>query len=242
MKKITMMLMIFTFILMGLFTGCSSDDDDDNGPTGPSIDPNDYEFYMVVSSTGSRGEYVLSVSSTSSTSIQSLELTINGATVSMVNYMNNWAGFTNMTENETYQVEMIMNDNDYSFSMTIPYTPVVNWPTTWNIAEDTSITWTLTSDAEYQEIYGTATDNVIWDDAYADLDPSDRAFTIPANWVDASLTEYNLLLMEMNFSFDNDLIINCFSSSEMEYSENKVLQKPDKKKIAYDLIMRVLNN
>jgi len=242
MRRFSLLILIFTIVSMSLLTvtGCSKDDDDDNGPTGPSIDPNDYEFYMVVSSTDLRSEYVLSLSSMGTTPIESVELTINGSMVTMVNYMNNWAGFTNMEENSNYQVEMTINEVDYSFDMQVPYVPIVNWPNTWNIPEETEVTWTLAADAEYQDIYGSGQDGYAYDEAYTDLNPSDRSYTIPPNWLDSSLLEYNLLLMEMNFSFDNDLIINCFSSSEMDYAADRQFEKPDKNKLAYEMMLRIL--
>ncbi len=238
MKKITILILILTFCLTGFISGCSKDDDNGD-PTGPSINPDDYDFYMVVSSTGLRSNYMLNVSPMETNTIQTLELTVNGSAVIMTNYMSMWVGLTDMTEGQTYQVEMTINSTDYSFTMITAYIPAVNWPNTWTVTEPTNLSWTLTSNAEYQEIYGTATDNVIWDEVYADLNASDRSFTIPANWVNVTLPEFNLMLMEMNFSFDDNLIINCMSASEMDYG---ILSESDKIRISKDITKRILNN
>ena len=238
MRKFSIFILVLTFCLVGLISGCSNDDESGD-PTGPSINPDDYDFYMVVSSTGLRSEYIINVSPMDTNTIQTLELTVNGSTVNMTNYMSMWVGLTNMNEGQTYQVEMAMNGSDYSFTMTTVHIPVVNWPNTWTVTEPTDLSWTLTSNAEYQEIYGTATDNTIWDEAYADLNASDRSYTIPANWVNAALPEFNLMLMEMNFSFDDDLIINCMSASEMDYG---ILSESDKIRISKDFAKKILNN
>jgi len=238
MRKFTILILILTFCLIGFISGCSNDDDNGD-PTGPSINPDDYDFYMVVSSTGLRSNYMLNVSPMETNVIQTLELTLNGSAVIMTNYMSTWVGLADMTEGQTYQVEMTINSTDYSFTMTTAYIPAVNWPNVWMVTEPTDLSWTLTSNAEYQEIYGTATDNVIWDEVYADLNASDRSFTIPANWVNVTLPEFNLMLMEMNFSFDDDLIINCISASEMDYG---ILSESDKIRISKDITKRILNN
>ncbi|MCF7858183.1 MAG: hypothetical protein K9N07_02505 [Candidatus Cloacimonetes bacterium] len=219
MKKSALLFFVITFSLLLFISGCSKDDGN-NGTTGPSIDPNDYDFYMVVSEADLSGEYMITVSPIENNTIESLELVVNDYSVTMVNYvnMNMWAGTTTLDQGQTYPVALTMNDIDYSFNMKTAYIPSVNWPEEWIVTEATDLSWSLTADAQYQDLYATATDYTIWDEQYVNLDASARSHTIPANWVDSTLTNYNLLLMEMNFSFDENLICNCMSASEVDYN------------------------
>ena len=221
MRKFTILFLVLTFSMMGLITGCG--DDEDGGTTGPSINPEDYDFYMTVTATNyQRNENVITIIPMDNNIITSLEVFVNGDAVVISNYMDLWIGSTNMNEGQAYQIEMIINDNNYSFTINIPHIPIVNWPVSWIITEPTTINWTLTADAEYQEIYGTSTDNITWDEAYADLGPSDRSFTIPANWVDPNYPDFDLMLMEMNFSFEDNLIVSCMSFDEAFYAYGRL--------------------
>ncbi len=173
--------------------------------------------------------------------ITSMEVSINGVDVMMVNYMSMWAGITEMDEGQTYQVEAVINEVDYSFTIQTTHIPIVNWPIDWTVTEPTTISWTLASNAEYQDLYATATDYTIWDENYADLNNSDRSFTIPANWVDPLLPNFSLTLMEMNFAFDDDLIINCMSFDESFYGGWGRESKHNIIEISKDMYKKIFN-
>jgi len=226
--------------MMSFITGCS---DDENDPTGPSIDPEDYDYYMTVSAEQGRGDYIIIISPMANNVITSMELSVNGVDVIMVNYPSMWAGTTEMDEGQTYQVEAVINGSDYSFSIVTAHIPAVNWPAIWDITEPTAIIWSLTSNAEYQEFYATATDYTIWDDNYEDLNNSDRSYTIPANWVDPLLTDYSLLLIEMNFAFENDLIVSCMSFDAAFYVQGRLNgeSKRDIMELSKDMYKRIFN-
>ncbi len=221
MKKFTILFLVLAFCMMGLITGCG--DDEDGGTTCPSINPEDYDFYMTVASTNyQRNENVITIIPMDNNIITSMEISVNGVTVIMTSCMNFWTGSANMDEGQAYQVEAIINDNNYSFTINIPHIPIVNWPVNWIVTEPTTINWTLTADAEYQEFYGTSTDYITWDEAYADLGSSDRSFTIPANWVDPNYPDFDLMLMEMNFSFEDNLIVSCLSFDDALYVQGRL--------------------
>ena len=58
MRKFTILFLIFAFSMMSFITGCS--DDENGGTTDPSIDPEDYDYYMLVSATGNqRSDFLL---------------------------------------------------------------------------------------------------------------------------------------------------------------------------------------
>ncbi|MEA2097132.1 MAG: hypothetical protein U9P73_10635 [Candidatus Cloacimonadota bacterium] len=239
MRKFTILFLIFAFSMMSFITGCS--DDESGGTTGPSIDPEDYDYYMLVSATGNqRSDYIITITPMNDNVIISVEISINGIDVVMSSYMDMWSGYTNMEEGQTYQVEAVINGTDHSLTINTPYIPIVDWPTNWNITEPTIISWTLTSNAEYQEFYATATDYITWDENYADLDPSDRSFTIPGNWVDPLLTDYYLMLIEMNFSFEDNLIVSCMSANEAGYGILREMSVNDKIKISQNIFERFL--
>ena len=223
---------------MSFISGCS----DDDGPSEPSINPEDYSYYMVVAAMDLlRSEYIITITPMNNNVITSVELSINGVDVVMSNYMGTWSGLTEMDQGLTYQVETNINGNDHSLTINTPHIPIVDWPMNWVITEPTTISWTLTSNAEYQEFYATATDFTIWDENYEDLNNSDRSFTIPGNWVDPLLTDYYLMLMELNFSFDDDLIVSCMSVDEAAYGILENMSVHDKIKISKEIFKRIYN-
>ena len=225
---------------MSFISGCS--DDDGDGPSGPSINPEDYSYYMVVSAIDlQRSEYIITITPMNNNVITSVEISINGVDVVMSNYMGMWSGLTEMDQGQAYQVEATINGNDHSLTINTPHIPIVDWPMNWVITEPTTISWTLTSNAEYQEFYATATDFTIWDENYEDLNNSDRSFTIPGNWVDPLLTDYYLMLMELNFSFDDDLIVSCMSVDEAAYGILENMSVYDKIKISKEIFKRIYN-
>lgn len=237
MKKFTILFLTFIFSMMSFISGCS---DDGNGTSGPSIDPEDYSYYMVVSAIDlQRGDYIITITPMGNNIITSVEISINGVDVVMSNYMDIWSGLTVMGEGLTYQVDANINGIDHSLTIHTPYIPIVDWPPNWVITEPTTISWTLASNAEYQEFYATATNFTIWEDNYEDLNNSDRTFTIPANWVDPLLTDYYLMLMELNFSFEDNLIVSCMSVDEAAYGILENMSLHDKIKISKDMFRRI---
>lgn len=243
MKKFTILFLVLTFSILGFISGCS-DDDGGGGTTDPSIDPEDYAFYMTVTSTDyQRDNYMITMIPMANNIITSLEISINGVDVVMTNYMELWSGSTIMSEGQTYQLEVTINGIDHSLTINTPHIPVVNWPVNWVLTEPTSIAWTLTADAEYQEIYGTSTDYITWDEAYADLSPSDRSFTIPANWVDPIYTDYYLMLVEMNFAFEDNLIVTCMAFDEAFYVQGRLNGESKRNiiEISKDMYKRIFN-
>ncbi|MDP8268699.1 MAG: hypothetical protein P9L97_08230 [Candidatus Tenebribacter davisii] len=235
MKKISILFLILSLSLLGFIAGCGKDDDE-GGTTDPSINPNDYNYYVVVSGSVGEDNYIINITPMANNLIiQTLELTVNDSAVTMTNFLSMWTGYCTMSEGASYQLDIILNGIDYSFNINIPYTPAVMWPDEWIITESTNITWNLTSNAEYQDIYASANDGVIYEAQYADLNASDRSFTVPANWVSSTLTEYNLLLMEMNFSFDNDMIVSCMAANEHDYYPAPEIRYNDKIKISKEI-------
>ena len=242
MKKFTILFLVLTFSILGFITGCG--DDENGGTTGPSIDPDDYAYYMVVSGIDyQRSDYIISIIPMGNNIITSMEISVNGVDVLMTNYMDMWSGIALMDEGQTYQVEAVINGNDYSFSIVTTYIPEVNWPNIWNFTEPTPITWSLESNAEYQDFYATATNYSTWDDNFSELNPSDRSFTIPENWVDPLLTDYSLMLMEMNFSFKDNLIVSCMSADEAFYIQGRLNGKSKHNliEISKDMYKRIFN-
>jgi hypothetical protein len=240
MKK-SIIFSILLLLLLSIFVIGCSDDDNDNGTTEPSINPEDYDYYMVVADMEARGDYLITIMAYEGVAITSIEISINGVDVIMTNLMNIWTGIIPLDEGQTYQVEMTLNENDYSFSIQTTYIPDVNWPANWIVTEPTTITWSLVANAEYQDLYATATDGITWDESYTDLGPSDRSFTIPANWVNPDLTDYTLMLMEMNFTLEDDLIVACMSADEAEYVIGKGISNRDKIEISKEIFKRIFN-
>ncbi len=238
MKKITILFFIVTLSMLGVISGCS-DDDGSGGTTDPSINPEDYNFYMIVSDTESREDYVITLIPMNNNIITSIEISVNGVNVTMTNYMDMWSGLIDMEEGQTYQVEATINGINHSLTINTPYVPTVEWPVNWNVTEPTTINWSLAANAEYQEFYATATDYITWDDNYADLSPSDRTFMIPENWVDPLLTDYSLMLIELNFSFEDNLIVSCMSADVIGYGIFRDVSEREKIKISKEIYNRI---
>jgi hypothetical protein len=133
-------------------------------------------------------------------------------------------GFITDDEINTYQ--LIVNGSE-THEFTLKSVPVVeaNWPTFYPLGDAFDLEWSLSPDEDpmHQEII--YQDNENFDnDHLAVLDPSDREFTIPAEWnIECEDFHFEIELWVINYDVDNDLLATsvCLSMGDYCYLENK---------------------
>ncbi len=238
MKKLT----VFFIVLMAmaiLFSGCekkptSSDPNDDNA----NLDPANFDYYAYIINTTNNGKdysyavYILSEKS----DITSAEFYVEGEQVQLAYqpYLGGWIG-TDMAlqPDHTYSFQIKINESKYSktFSLKLPVAPVVNWPETIDLNTDTNVSWTMPSNAMYQEFEGDAYKMEAESSVnnFKILSPSDRNFTIKKNWLPVDYDEYNFSVVEMNYYKDSShLLISSGELSQVEYGYTKKMTIEEK--------------
>jgi len=108
-----------------------------------------------------------------------------------------------------------------AYEFTLKNVPIAeaNWPEFYPIGEAFDLKWTLSPDENpmYQDICYEETDN----DHQFTLDPSDRDFTIPAEWCKEDTDHFEIELWVINYDVDNDLLATSMSLSMGDYNSFK---------------------
>jgi len=237
MKKSFMMFLFVTVVLSMLITGCSDDKKSSTGPdpSGPVIDPTDYNYYFGVSSLYSdrNEEYLIAVSSYDGTIISTVEVSVSGETYILESAgFGAFIGYIDLPDAGVYSYEVVI-DGDKEFSFNLSPAPIVNaqWPDAVTVGDDFDVTWTLTpnQDPQVQEFSGYAYDEMDnEEDVYETLLPSARSYTVPGNWFSNSMTSFDYDLIVANYEIDGQMIAVSVEGSFAEYysygkSENNKL-------------------
>jgi len=116
--------------------------------------------------------------------------------------------------------------------MKLPSMPVVQFPSSFDPSIGTQFSWELSSNSQYQfagaDSYNHYTEDT--DEYSANLSPSSRSFTVPANAVTdlGQGTEYTLSIGEMNYKREGKISFSGYAISSARYGflgEEKALQK-----------------
>ena len=208
MKKFTILFFIVTLSMFGIISGCS-DDDGGGGTTDPSINPEDYDYLVNVMSTDIRGNYQIMLMPVETTNlIGEVECTINGNTCSFIWYENYgwWSASYTMNAGETYNFDLTVDGTDYDADLTIVNQITdVSWPIAYDPLQEYEITWELASNSDYTLFQGVT-------EAYyneiEELDPADRSFTIPAEWLGTTSQMYQFTIIQSNYAISGNLLLN----------------------------------
>ena len=208
MKKFTILFLIITFSILGIISGCS-DDDGGGGTTDPSINPEDYIYLLNVISTDFRGNYVITLwSDEINNNIGEVTCTINGSQCSFLwnENLGWWSASYSMNAGETYNFALTIDGTEYDTDLNIVnQISNVSWPIAYDPLQEYEITWELASNSDYTLFQGVT-------EAYyqemEELDPADRSFTIPAEWLGTTSQMYQFTIIQMNYAYDGDLLLN----------------------------------
>jgi len=227
------MFLFITLIASMLLTGCG-DDKKTNSPSGPEIDPTDYNYYFGISSIvrdGRDNEYLVAVSSYDGTAIASAEVTVAGQTYTLENAYGILIGYVTLPQIGAYSYEVVIDGNK-EFNFNLAPAPVVEaqWPQTIMIGEDFDVSWSLSpnQDPQVQEFSGYAYDEMgDEEDHFETLSTSARSYTVPGNWFSTDMTSYEYDLIAVNYATDGEMIGVSVEGSFIEYyAYGKSTNKP----------------
>ena len=246
-KNLTYFFLIFISLA---FFGCS---DDENNPTEPTVE--DY----------SKADYLISINYTlpgidaeikikpnnQSKIITSASLTINQEEIFIGNHdesdSNIYYGFYLGTPGEILNCVVTLNGDVYNINLVYPYYPEIEWPNGLDTSVVNDFVWNLEADNQYQffTAYGRSFDwieNVTLDEDsnVINLDPSARVFNMPINWIKSDLIEYGLILEEISFDYDDELVGICAATNEIFFGDcrNKSSKNQENK---YKEILKLLD-
>lgn len=243
MKKYGVLCILFCLITSLLVVGCGDDKDNDN-PTGPSIDPEDFDFYFAVSSFDAPyrdNEYLVVVDSYSGETVEGVTVIADDQEVMMSNMWNTWTGLATLDEGSSHHFAVVIGGDSFVFDLETVSTPDVNWPVLYNPAEAMNLAWTLDpdQDSEYQWLFADAANMSGNDDEKeVALDVAARSYTVPANWFDASFTDYHFYIVENNIKVVDDLIA---FSTEISFADYWPYEKSSDKIALIKRIAKTLN-
>jgi len=107
--------------------------------------------------------------------------------------------------------------------MKLPSMPVVQFPTSFDPTEEASFSWQLSTNCQYQFVGADSFNHFTEDtDEYAaNLNPSARSFTVPANAITdlGQGTEYTLSLGEMNYKREGRISFSGYAITSAKYSD-----------------------
>jgi len=222
MKKYGLLCILFCLIASLMVVGCGDDKDNDN-PTGPSVDPEDYDFYFAVSSLNDpyrENEFLIVVDSYSGERVEGVAVMADDQEVIMSNMWNTWTGIVTLDDNPSHHFAVVIGGDSFVFDLETASMPDVNWPQLYNPMEAMELAWTLDPDqnSEYQWLFADAEDISGNDDEKeVELDVAARSYTVPANWFDASFTDYHFYLVENNVKVVDELIAFSTEMSVADY-------------------------
>ncbi|MCK4654411.1 MAG: hypothetical protein KAU01_08195 [Candidatus Cloacimonetes bacterium] len=221
MKKLLIFLVLIPFIFSGFILGCS-DDDDNGGTTGPSVDVEEFEYYFGLMYIPSlRASWFIQVYAYEGSEITDLQLLINGIDIAMADYQGlYWTSSVpvELDEGQTNSFDLTINQlENHTFTLKNVCYPTVNWPLTWFLGQNTEVSWTLAEDSDYQDFIVSGISESDDEEKYQNLDPSDRSYTIPANYISTGYDLYTLMLMEYNYIVEGEFIAGSISFSGVYY-------------------------
>jgi hypothetical protein len=212
-----------------LLFGCGKDKKKSTTVTGSDlidIENGDFDFFMGIVSYSiyEKAPYMVMIQSyNEDVLITSVELKINNAAITLISYVSFYYAELNLTQGQTVSYEAKINGTTYSGNLTIPYRPQnVTFPAVFNPAQSYNITWSLAQNSQFQmfEAYGWNANNEQETGKYKELSPSDRSFTIPANWIGSGYDEYDLALSEFSANWSGKFIAISFDGAWEYYGED----------------------
>jgi len=216
MRKTLMFLLIITLLLSLAIFGCSKNKSTNNGNGDGILNPQDYDFGLIVYDLGFRNTYEIEVTNWDwENPITDVQLNINGNPVTIQSGL----GEYDFTPGQTYNFDLTIGRAVYDFDLQINSNLFVNWPETYDPSQATTVNWTQLEDPDYQDFFLEGYD-MSWDEyeyEYEVLNNSARSFTIPANWIGSSWFEYYMSLWSVNYTVSGNLIAASESSDGMSY-------------------------
>jgi len=208
MKKITILFSIFAIGLLGFISGCS-DDNGGGGTTDPSINPEDYVYSINVINTNIRGNYeIMLMPIDGNSTIGEVECTINGNSCSFLWNENYgwWSASYTMNAGGTYNFVLTIDGADYDADLTlVNQITNVSWPILYNPLQEYVVTWELATNCDYCMFQGVTETSV---QELEELDPADRSFTIPAEWLGITPQMFQFTIIQSNYAFNGNLLLN----------------------------------
>jgi len=223
---------------MLVISACGSDDDDNGGITGiPEIDAESYDWEILIIRVNEmpilRGSYLIyadwlgdyaAISSEDDISIQFGDQNYD---LTGYDYDGSWVFSTYLELNAGQEYNVILRKNGSSVStanVKIPFYADVDFPYHIDPSQATRLDWYMDGDNEYQvlSLFSFGED---WDqeDDWERLIPSSsRSYIIPANTVSdyGPDTEYELMLVQMNFEKSGRVAYLSSSIAKMTYFDD----------------------
>ena len=196
------------------------------------INPGDYSYLMyVIKIPEWKSDNYSIMFDSENDSITSVELKINNESIEVTHetygdYYDSWyaSGLT-FNENESYTFEVKINESKSvsNFSLKIPDLVTANWSDTLDLTQPINFTWTQTHSTMHQEFaadaYNWETDDKVY--KYEVLQPSDRSYIMPANWLPTDYPEYSFSIMSGNYHTDTHLFAIAIASDYKDYGYSK---------------------
>jgi hypothetical protein len=222
MKTLIVFLSITMLVILLALTGCKSDSD---GVTGiPDITPANFDWDVYILDLSGANEdlredsYYISCEwlgdESAITETDVFTIQFNDSTPIQLQGYGYWfgewsfAGEAMLNPGTSYNVKLMKNGTqETSGTIKTPYRCYANFPAYYNPSTTAEITWSLSNNNQFQTAgissYGDWEAEVEeYDEHFAELSPSARNYTIPANAVDnfGEWTEYEMLVMQVNFT------------------------------------------
>ena len=208
MKKTTILFMVFMFSTMIFISGCGNDDDDGGGgSTGPSTDPSDYTYLLNSYSLNNRDYEITLMPVDPNNPIGEIDCTINGnlCSFSWNDMYALWSTTFPMNPGETYNFALTIDGTEYDADLTnVNLIANVSWPIAYDPSESYTVTWELAADNEFQWFQGLTGAAV---EELEDLDPGDRSFTIPEEWLGTTGPMHQFVVIQTNHAYSDDLLL-----------------------------------
>jgi hypothetical protein len=233
MKKLSTFLVFALALGALLTTSCKSNSN--NNIVGPGdITPanTDWEIMFFETPGGKAAEYSISVNywqeQTDILATDTFHMMIDDVEVPLTTY--NFGGYwsiwgtVELNPGQTYAVKLYKNDTQItSANLMMPYNATATFPTSFDPAQSTSFSWTLSNNNQYQFAGASAYQYVQggdsnYDDAIEDISPSARSHTVPANGIQdfGAGTWFELLVGQMNYVRNGR---NAFEAYQDQYTE-----------------------
>jgi len=213
-------LLLSIVLVLGIFS-CSDDDNKQSyNPTDAEYIPENYAIKVAIVDnldSDENNDFIALVLGFDETDEISIE--VDGTNFLTSFSIGMHSGLVTL-ENSIFDFTVIVNGSkDYEFTLKNVPIPEANWPELYPIGDAVELEWTLSSDENpmYQEICYEETDN----DHLFILDPSDRNFTIPAEWCNDDSDHFEIELWTVNYDVDGDMLAASLALSMGDYNSIK---------------------
>ena len=228
MKKFRWLFLILCLVLSLTIISCGDDDKKDDNSTGPTVDPEDFDFCFAISSyelAQKEINYEIMLASYSGEVIEEATLAVDGEAIELFVLYDIWYCDIVLDDSGTHNFNVNINDESYDFDLDLASAVTATWPETYVHSVGMTVDWTLSpnTNSQYQFFYGYAYNSLTYEEEDKEelLEASDRSFDVPANWFGDDYDSYSFDIDEVNYIVEDNLLALSFEMAYADYGSYK---------------------